>query len=100
MKACFCWEKGKGGPFFLSVILCIVSMGIRLPGPGGAAATRNGFACAVPGSDTGYPLQERLTGSRHTARATTATAPLWQSSPPGGPQGGAKSSAINGFAEV
>ena len=23
-------------------------MGFRLPGPGGAAAARNGFACAVP----------------------------------------------------
>ena len=50
-------------------------MGIRLPGPGGAAAARNGFGCAVPGPDTGYPLQERLTGSRHTARATTAFFP-------------------------
>ena len=61
--------------FFLRIVLCYVSMGIRLPGPGGAAAARNGFACAVPGPDTGYPLLERLTSSRHTARATTATTP-------------------------
>ena len=52
------------------VVLFVASMGTRLPGPGGAAAARNGFACAVPGPDTGYPLQGRLTSSRQTARVT------------------------------
>ena len=61
--------------FFLSVILCFVSMGTRLPCPGGAAAARNGFACAVPGPDTGYPLQERLTRSRHTGSVLAQEGP-------------------------
>ena len=64
-----------GAFFFLSVVPWFASMGIGLSGPGGAAAARNGFACAVPGLDTGYSLQERLTSSRHTVRATTATTP-------------------------
>ena len=57
------------------VVLRFVPMGIRLPGPGGAAAARNGFACAAPGPDTGYPLLERLTSSRQTEHATSAATP-------------------------
>ena len=40
--------------FFLMFVLWFASMGIRLPGPGGAAAARNGFALRSP--RVGYRL--------------------------------------------
>ena len=46
--------------FFLMVVLCFASMGIRSPGPGGAAAARNGFALRSPRVGYGLPTAGEL----------------------------------------
>jgi hypothetical protein len=43
-------------PFFFVSYPVLASLGIGLPGPGGAAATRPRFSFVAPESDTGYPL--------------------------------------------
>ena len=55
-------------PFFFVSYPALASLGIRLPGPGGAAATRLRFSFVAPEPDTGYLLRRPTSPRQATCR--------------------------------
>ena len=74
--------------FFLMVVLFVVSMGIRLPGPGGARLLASRSQAQSP-ELTRWVLTSGAPSRSWDMRELTVHAAMNASSPPGGPQGGA-----------
>ena len=74
--------------FFFMVVLFVVSMGIRLPGPGGARLPASRSQAQSP-EVTRWVLTSGAPSRSWDMRELTVHAAMNASSPPGGPQGGA-----------